>query len=140
MTLHPQDPELRVSQDGRSFADLLSQVLNQFSRLFRTEIALAKAEMSVKAKEAAMGVGFIAGGAIIALAALVVLMLALANLFVELGLRPSLAHLLTALIGFGICGLLAWLGLKRLSPDNLTPDRTLNQLNQDVVAAKEQVQ
>jgi hypothetical protein len=126
-----------MNTDGRSFSELLSEALNQFTRLLRNELQLAKAEMSLKASQAGMGIRFLGAGALIAMAALVVLFLALANWFSELGMRDSLGHLLSAVIGFVICGGLAWMGLNRLKPENLSPDRTLEQLRRDAVAVKE---
>ena len=128
---------MSINTEGRSFSDLLTEALNQFTRLMRTEVQLAKAEISTKAAQAGMGIGFLGGGALIGLAGLVVLLLALAALFAELGMRGSLAHLLAAVIGFAIAGALAWMGLNRLKPENLTPDRTIEQLRRDAVAVKE---
>ena len=130
---------MAMGTQERSVSELFSDALNQLTRLIRNEIQLAKTEMSAKAAQAAMGIGFVVGGALISLAALVVLLLALAVFLIELGLADSLAHLIAAVVGLVISGALVWLGMNRLKPSNLAPDRTVEQLQRDAAAVREHV-
>ena len=130
---------MAVSMDNRSVTELLSDALHQFTKLIRTEIELAKTEIAGKASQAGMGIAFIAGGALVTIAALVLLLLALAMWLAELGLPDSVAHLIAGVIGILISAGLAWTGMNRLKPANLVPERTMDQLEQDAAAVREQM-
>ncbi len=123
----------------RPVSELVSDALQQFSRLIRNEVALARAEMTEKAKNAMHGGMMIGIAAAVALPALFILMMALASLFIELGLAASLSYLITAVIGFAIAGLVAKAGMSQLKADTLTPNRTINQLHRDVQTVREHV-
>jgi len=125
--------------DGKPVSELISDALQQFSRLVRNEVALARAEVSGKAKQAMRGGAMLGIAAVVALPSLFVLMLALAALLIELGLAASLACLITAVIGFVIAGVLAKVGLNRLKTDALIPNRTINQLHRDAATVKEHI-
>jgi hypothetical protein len=118
---------------------LISDALAQFSRLVRNEVALARAEVADKAKQVARGGAMLGIAAFVALPALVILMLALAAFLHELGLAWSLSCLLTAVVGFGIAGILAMLGMNRLRAEALIPNRTINQLHRDAATMKEHI-
>lgn len=130
---------MALSMDNRSVTELLSDALHQFTKLIRTEIELAKTEIAGKASQAAMGIAFIAGGALVTIAALVLLLLALAMWLAELGLSDSVAHLIAGVLGIVISAGLAWTGMNRLKPANLVPERTMDQLEQDAAAVREQM-
>ncbi len=128
-----------MGPETRSVPELLSDALNQFSGLIRSEINLARAEMSAKATQAIIGVAMLLGGAFLITPALVLFLMALAAWLETLGLSTPLADLLAGVVGLVVAGLVAWLGMNRLNPENLMPKRTLNQLQRDVAVAKEQV-
>lgn len=116
---------------------LISDGLQQLSRLVRNEMALARAEVTNKARQLARGGAMVVAAAAFALPSLTMLMLALAALFIELGLSPSLSCLFTALIGFAITAVLARVGLHRLKAEALVPNRTINQLHRDATTMKQ---
>lgn len=121
--------------DQRSVPELLAEALNQFSKLFSNEMQLAKAEMSAKVTQAVMGAAFLAIAAIMAIPVLVLLLMALAAALISLGWSAPASYLVAAAVGFVISGILAAVGMNRMK--NLTPDRTLNQLQRDAYAVKE---
>jgi hypothetical protein len=123
--------------DNRSFAELISDAVNQLTALVRNEVQLARAEVTAKISMAASGLAMILGSVAVLIAALVLILMALAAWLVESGLSPSFANLLAGVLGGVIAGGLAWSGISRLKADNLTPRRTLDQLHRDAVAAKE---
>lgn len=53
--------------DPRPTGSLLSDAINQLTRLVRGEVALAKAEVAQNIKSAGMGVALLAGAAILVL-------------------------------------------------------------------------
>lgn len=125
--------------DGKPVSELLSDALQQFSRLVRNEVALARAEVAGKARKAARGGAMLGIGALVALPALFVLMMALAAFLHELGLAASLSYLVTAIVGFVIAAILAMLGLNRLRAEALIPNRTINQLHRDAATMREHI-
>ena len=130
---------MAIMDDLRTVPELISHALSQVSRLIRDEIQLAKAEISNNLTQAAVGVGMLAGGAVMMIAVLVLWLLAMAAWFVQLGLSPPIAYLLAGFAGAVIAGIMAWLGMNRLKPENLTPRRTIEQLQRDAAVVKEHV-
>ena len=63
--------------DDRSLKELFGNLTHSVTTLFRKEIELARAENSEKMSQAGVDAGAIAGGGVLALAALIVLLQAL---------------------------------------------------------------
>jgi len=124
--------------DPRPTGSLLSDALNQMTRLVRGEVALAKAEVTQNIKSAALGIGLLVGAAVLALVALIVLAGALV---VALGhlIGEGWAALLVGILILAGAGLLAMRGLNALKPENLTPSRTVRNVQADAHAIKENV-
>jgi hypothetical protein len=127
--------QLREKPMGELFGDLSREM----SGLVKDEIELAKVEMTAKAKEAGIGIGIIAGGAVVALAAFGVL-----TAFFVLILGQVMATWLAALLVFvvysAIAGALVMVGrnrLKKATPP--VPEATVQTLREDVDWAKRQV-
>lgn len=125
--------------EAKPVSELIADALSQFSRLMRNEVALARAEVTDKARQVARGGALLGVAAFVALPALGVLMLALAAFLHELGLAWSLSYLITAVVGFVIAGILAMLGMNRLRAQSLAPNRTINQLHRDAATVKEHI-
>jgi len=123
--------------DQRSVAELVGDVVNQFTKLIRNEMAIARAELTTKATEAALGAGFLIGGALLLIPAIVLLLMALAAWLVELGLSASVADLIAGVVGLLISGALAYVGKTKLSLDHLKPKRTMSEIERDIAAVKD---
>jgi hypothetical protein len=97
----------------RPTADLLRELADQTTTLVRKEIALARAEVSAKGKEAATGAGMFGGAGLFgvfafgALTACFILALATA-------MTPWLAALIVALVYAAIAGVLALRGKRHV--------------------------
>lgn len=128
-----------TDRDNRSIPELLGDALSQLSKLISNEFALARAEMSDKAAQAGRAVALIGAGAVVAIPALVILLMALAEALVKAGLSTPLAYLVSGAGAAVISAILVGIGLGRLSGDALKPKVTLEQVRQDKVAAKEMV-
>jgi putative superfamily III holin-X len=128
---------MTLSDDVRDIPRLVADAAEQFGKLIRNESQLAQAELSQKAIQAGMGVAYMAGAAMLAVPVLVLLLIALALWFVQLGLSPALAHLIAAGIGLLASVVLGIIGKSYLTPENLTPSVTLRQVDKDMAAAKE---
>ena len=129
---------MTMPSDSRPISELLSDALNQLSALIRTEIQLARTEIAGKAARAALGLAMLGGAMAVAIAALVLLLMSLAEQLDNV-MPKGLALLIAGLIGAAISGGLAWVGLQRMRAEELAPKRTIEQLQRDAAAAKEQV-
>ena len=124
--------------DDRSFSDLLSDALNRLTTLVRTEIQLARTEISLKISKAATGIAMVMGSAAFAISGLVLILLAIAAWLDNAGLSRGVSNLIAGILGALVSAGLAWAGLQRLRADQLAPNRTMEQLQRDAMAAKEQ--
>ena len=126
--------------EDSSLKELFGDLTNSVSTLFRKEIELTRAETSEKVSQAASAAGSIAGGAILALAALIVLLQALVLALTELGLAPALSALIVGGVVAIIAFALIYKGINDLKASNLAPTRTVDSLRQDARMVKEQAQ
>jgi len=124
--------------DPRPTGSLLSDALNQLTRLVRGEVALAKAEVSQNLKNAALGIGLLVGAVVLALVALNVLAAALVAALANL-IGPGWAALVVGILILAAAGLLAMRGLNALKPENLAPSRTVRNVQADAQTIKENV-
>ncbi len=98
----------------QSTSELVQRASEQITTLVRDEIALAKAELSEKAKHAGIGVGLFGGGGVLAMygvGALIATLIIVLNLFLELWL----AALIMTVVLFLIAGILGLLGKKQVT-------------------------
>jgi hypothetical protein len=126
--------------DDRSLKALLGDLSGSISTLFRKEIQLARAETSEKITQSMVAMGAIAGGAILALAALIVLLQALVIAIAEMGVPPALAALIVGLVVAAIAYFMIHKGTNDLKASSLAPDRTMDSLRRDAQLVKEQAQ
>jgi len=124
--------------DERSFKELFGDLTSSVSTLFRKEIELARAEASEKVGQAALATGSLAGGAILALAALIVLLQALVIALTELGLAPGWSALMVGGVVAIIAFILIYKGMNDLKASSLAPTRTVESLRRDAHMVKEQ--
>jgi membrane protein implicated in regulation of membrane protease activity len=128
---------MSAAHDQRSVTELVGDVVDQFTKLIRNEIAIARTELTTKATETAVGAGFLIGGALLLIPAMVLLLMALAAWMVELGLSASGANLIAGIVGLLVSGALAYVGKRRLSLDHLMPKRTMREIERDIAAVKD---
>jgi hypothetical protein len=122
--------------DERSISQLFGDTFAQLAKLVQNEIDLARAELR-KFNLARAGSKLIAAGAVLAIPALVLILLAIASELRQLGLPETLSYLCTGLGAAFIAGLLLWIGGGRFSGDALAPTATLEELRRDGIVAKE---
>ena len=123
----------------RSVPEIVSDILNQGTRLFRKEVQLARTEVTEKVGQAISGIVMIVIGAVLLIPALVVLLLAGVTAMIDAGMEAHWASLImggaTLLVGIVV----AMVGMNRLKAGNLAPTRTIEKLQRDAEVAKEQV-
>ncbi|MEJ6395977.1 phage holin family protein [Gymnodinialimonas sp. 2305UL16-5] len=122
---------------NKSAGDLLSDALGNVSALVRSEVDLARAEISENVSKAGVAFGLIAGGAIVVLVALNVLAVALTAALTELGLDASWSALIVGIALAVIAYALIAKGLNDLKLFSLAPTRTAKNVQRDATAVKE---
>jgi drug/metabolite transporter (DMT)-like permease len=126
--------------DDRSLKELLGDLTQSVTTLFRKEIELARAETSEKLSQAGVAAGAIAAGGVLALAALIILLQALVIALSELGLAPALSALIVGGVVAIIAFALIYKGVNDLKASNLAPTRTVEALRRDAHMVKEHAQ
>jgi hypothetical protein len=127
------------SPTDRSIPELFGDAMAQLAKLIGNEFALARAELSEKAGQVGRAAAMIGAGAVVMIPALVLLLFAVAAALIKSGLSDPLAYLCAGGGAAIIAGILIAIGLNRLSGDALKPSITLQQVEQDKLAAKEMV-
>ncbi|ABE41090.1 protein of unknown function DUF1469 [Rhodopseudomonas palustris BisB5] len=128
-----------TTPSNRSIPELFGDAFNQFAKLISNEFDLARAEMADKVGQAGRAAAMMGAGAVILIPGLVMLLFALSAVLIENGFSQSIAYLITGGGTVVVAAALIGIGLSRLSPEALTPNITIEQLQRDKVAAKEMV-
>lgn len=120
-----------------STAELVREAAEQASRLVRDELALARAEMTAKGKQAGVAAGLFSGGGMLALYGFAAL-LATAALGLDLVLPAWLATLIVAVVVLSAAGVLALLGRTRVTKAvPPTPQEAVRSVKADIDEVKE---
>jgi hypothetical protein len=130
---------MRHRSHERSIPEILGDLLSQFPTLVRQESQLARAEMSEKLTQAGRGIALILGGAVLLIPALVVLLEAGVAALERKGFEPTAAALIAGGSALLLGLILLLIGVNRLKVDNLTPNKTIHQIQADARVAKQQL-
>ena len=123
-----------------SLGRLFSAALDQTTHLVRTEIRLARAEISEKLVSTVRAGGIAAAGGAILLGALYLFLLFFVRLLVAFGIAEHWAILIVAVASAAIGYAVLRAGLARMSADQIIPTRTAHSLEKDAAMAKEVTQ
>src|SRR5258708_16165311 len=114
---------------NRGVPDILVELMKEFTALLRREVRLARAEISEKISLVGVGLGLIVGGAILAMAALVILLEAvIAALVDQGGFTPAAPATLVGVVGLLIAVALFPLCVSPPPPATHAPQPTAHQL------------
>ena len=126
------------SLENRPLGDPFGDLATEMSNLLRQEVALAKAEVSQKAKYVGRNVGYLVVGGAVAYAALLAIIAAIIMLLAKV--LPNWGA--TLLVGV-VVAIVGWLliskALMALQQTDLTPRETVETLKEDATWAKEQI-
>ena len=137
-----------LPSDNRGIADLLRELRDEGTLLFRQEIALAKTEVSQKAARAGRNVGYLAAGGLVAfLGAFFILFAVTALIYAGLSaaglprdvagwLAPMMVGVVVALIGYAM----VQKAINTLRHESLVPERTMQTLQEDKRWVQQKVQ
>jgi hypothetical protein len=128
-----------MNNEESSIVYLFKKLRDDTTTLVRDEISLAKTEISEKITSTSRNVGYLAAGALVAYAALILLLqgisLMLRDLFILWGMNQTTASLLGFLIVAAVTGLVGVLlivkALNTLKKEPLTPTKTAETLRED---------
>ena len=126
------------SSDPRSVPQLLADLMNEATTLFRKETKLLRVELSEKITQLQIGAGSALAGAICLLVALNILAGALVIALTEF-MGAGWAALLVGVVIAAIGVILLKKGASDLSPSGLAPTKTMHQVERDAALVKEQV-
>jgi hypothetical protein len=126
------------SLENRPLGDLFGDLATEMGNLVRQEVALAKVEITGKAKHVGKNVGYLVIGGAVAYAALLAIIAAIIML-----LASVLPHWGAALIVGAVVGGIGWLligkAMVALQQTELTPRETVDSLKEDATWMKEQI-
>ncbi len=126
------------SMDNKPLGDLFSDLATEMSNLVRQEVALAKVEVSQKAKYVGRNVGYLVVGGAVAYAALLAIIAAIIMLLDKV-LPAWGAALLVGVLVAGIGWLLIGKALSALQQADMTPRETVETLKEDATWMKQQI-
>jgi hypothetical protein len=136
--------EMESSRQSRSLGSLFAALTRQVSALFRRELALARAELSEKVREAGSGLALLAAGGMIILIGLFFIaqavvfgVVALLDIWLPAGVAVWLGPLLVGLAAVLIGWALLSSGRNKLGAETLTLHRTAHSLREDTALARE---
>ncbi|HXR95984.1 MAG TPA: phage holin family protein [Rhizomicrobium sp.] len=121
----------------RSLGAVVTDLLHEGRDLFRSEVALARAEMAEKAARMKSGIIAAAIAAAFLIASLVLFLQAAVGGLMAAGLTLWLSSLIVGAAALVIGAILLSLGLARLKARTLIPTRTARQLRRDAALSRE---
>ena len=124
---------------NRSLPDIFRDLVSQLTTLLRKEAELARAEVSEKIGQVTGSLVLLIIGAVLVMPALVVLLNAGVVALIDSGVHAATSALLVGGAALLIGIILLLVGIWRLKATSLVPDKTLEQLQRDAAAAKNQV-
>jgi hypothetical protein len=128
-----------MSDEQSSIVYLLKKLRDDTTTLVRDEISLAKTEISEKIASTSRNVGYLAAGALVAYAALMLILLGISFLLRDLFILQGMKEANATLFGFlivgavvgGIGAILIIKTLNTLKRESLTPTKTAETLKED---------
>lgn len=124
--------------ENRPLGDLFGDLATDMSNLVRQEVALAKVEISQKAKYVGRNVGYLVVGGAVAYAAMLAIIAAIIMLLARV--MPNWGA--TLLVGV-VVAVIGWLligkAITALQQTELTPRETVETLKEDATWMKEQI-
>lgn len=121
--------------EERTLGQLVAQASDDLSGIVRAEIALAKAELRVDAKNVAVGGGLFGAAGYLGLLASITLVITVGYALVAAGLPAWAAFLIVTVALLLLAGVLALIGrsrIRKVSP----PERTIRSTKEAIAAVK----
>lgn len=136
-TSHDERSDHRLEEPDTSLGELTSRLTNELGQLVKTHIELAKEETRGEIKTAGRAAGMLAGGALAALLALLLLSMAAAWGLAEV-MDPGLAFLIVGAVWAAAAAALFVIGRKRIAEVEPAPTATMEEIEEDKQWLKKQ--
>ena len=120
----------------RTLGQLVADATQDMSTIVRSEITLAKTEITADAKQAGKGAGMFAGAGVMGFLGVVLLLFAVVYGLVAAGLSVWLSFLIVAVVLFVVAGILGLVGKKTVSKVKGKPERTIVTTQETIAAIK----
>jgi hypothetical protein len=124
--------------ENRPLGDLFGDLATDMSNLVRQEVALAKLEITQKAKYLGRNIGYLVVGGAVAYAAALAIMAAIIMLLAKVLPYWGAALIVGAVVG-GIGWMLIGKAMMALQQAELTPRETVETLKEDATWMKQQI-
>jgi putative superfamily III holin-X len=121
---------MEYAPDARSMGELFSDLTREVGTLIRSELALARTELSDKAAHVGRHAAVIVGGAVVACGGVFAIIAGLVLLAIRAGLPAWSAALVVGAAVIAAGGLIATRGLSSLRREDLTPRQTISTLKE----------
>lgn len=133
---------MAIDKSDQSLPSLISDLTRDMVDLVRQEIALARAEMSIKMANAQTALMAVAIGGAVLLVGMFFILQAVVNglaMLLPIELAPWLAPLLVG-VAVALAGyVMVKSGSSKLTADNLMPNKTLDSLQRDKTVIQEKI-
>jgi len=120
----------------RTLGQLVASATQDISTLVRSEIALAKAEISVQLKKAGAGGGLLAAAAVIVFYSVYFIFITIAEGLQAAGLAAWLSYLIVTVFMLLVAAVLALLGVRKMKTVNPTPEKAIASTQQTIEAIR----
>ncbi len=121
----------------RSTIELISDAFSEATGLVSTEARLLRAEMNQKINHTVAAIGMMVMAAVFMIGALMLLLQTGVVYLVQTGFSPLASSIAMGIVS-ALIGLVLFLAGKRaLAPENMAPQRALEQINRDVSMARQ---
>lgn len=122
-----------------TLGELITSLSDDFTKLIRNEIRLARVETMEAVSTASRGAGMLAAGGMVAYAGLILVLIALSILLGQALENYWLSTLIVGAVVLIIGAVLLFSGKSALQKVNVTPEKTIETLKEDARWVKEQV-
>ena len=123
-------------ENERSISDVVQDIIRNIQEMLRSEVRLAKTEIRDEAVKAKVGGILVSGGAVSAFFALFFLLLM--TVYVLTRVVPDWAAALIVAVFMGVvAGVMLGAGVKRLKQVHPTPERTVENIKENVEWVKQ---
>jgi protein-S-isoprenylcysteine O-methyltransferase Ste14 len=124
----------------RTLGQLVASATQDISSLIRSEIALAKAELSGQFKKAGKGGGLLAAAGVVLFYSVYFIFTTIAEGIQALGLPRWLSFLIVTVFMLIVAGILAMLGMRSMKTVKPTPEKTIANAQLTVAGVKAAVE
>jgi len=130
---------MAIRETTRPIVSLMTQAASDLAYLVQTEFRLARAEISEKLSAASSAALYLAIGGAVALSGFIVILFDIAQWITVAGMAWAWSLLIVGGVTLVIGAILALRGVSALTSAALTPRRTIEQMREDYVVAREHI-